>query len=78
MNFLKRFLKDKRAVSAAAVVSMAIALLLVAYLFPIALLAIADANTTGWVNVVITIFQTVLPIMAVIAVALKFMPWGKG
>ncbi len=55
------------------VIMMAVALLLVAYLFPIALLAIADANTTGWVSVVITMFQTVLPIIATIAVALKFL-----
>lgn len=60
-------------IGAKSVVMMAVALLLVAYLFPIALLAIADANTTGWVAVVITIFQTVLPIIATIAVALKFL-----
>lgn len=51
----------------------AVALLLVAYLVPIALLAIADANTTGWESVVITIFQVVLPIVATIGFALKFL-----
>lgn len=77
LNFVMRFKLARRGISAASVVGAAIALLLVAYLFPIALLAIADANTTGWVSVVITIFQTVLPIMAVIGMALKFMPWGR-
>ena len=59
--------------NAKSIVMFAVALLLVAYLFPIALTAIYDANITGWAAVVVTIFQTVLPIIAVIAIALKFL-----
>lgn len=59
------------------VVFMSIAILLVGILYPIGILAIADANTTGWNSSVITIFQTVLPILAVIGVALGFMKYGN-
>ena len=73
-----KFLKNKKGVTASVVVGIAVALLMVAYLFPIAILAIADANTTGWATVVITIFQTVLPIIAVIGIALKFLTGQTG
>ena len=58
-------------------VKMGVALLVVAIVMPIAILAIADANTTGWNASTITIFGTLLPIVAVIAVAIAFLP-GKG
>lgn len=54
-----------------------VAILLIGILAPIGLLAIADANTTGWNASVVTIFQTVLPILAVIGMALGFLKWGK-
>ena len=56
------------------ILGAAIGFFLVAILFPIALLAVADANTTGWNASTITIFQTVLPIIAVIGVAVSFLP----
>lgn len=53
---------------------MGVALLVVAIVMPIALLAIADANVTGWTSSTTTIFQTLLPVVAVIGVAIAFLP----
>jgi len=69
--------KDKRAIGVRGVVGAAVAILLIGILVPIGLLAVADANTTGWNASVITIFQTVLPILAVIGLALKFLPGSR-
>jgi len=61
------------------VVVMAVSFLLVAILGPIAISAIATGyNTTNWNASVITIFQVLLPIIWVIAVAIKYVPRGKG
>lgn len=54
------------------VIEMAIALLIVGVLFPIALQSIAVwTNITGVVG---TMFTVLLPVLAVIGVALEFMP----
>ena len=52
---------------------VSIALILVAALIPSALLAIASAPTSGWSESVKTIFQTVLPILAVVGLLYLFM-----
>ena len=73
-DFIKKFLHNKKAVGASAVVGIAVALLLSAYLLPIAINAIYSANTTGWDDAVTTIFQVVLVILAIVSIALKFLP----
>jgi hypothetical protein len=61
------------------VVIMAVSFLLVAILGPMAISAIATGyNTSTWNASVITIFQVLLPIIWVIAVAIKYIPRGKG
>jgi len=60
------------------VIGAAIAFFLIAILFPIAISEVANATTTNWNASVITIFQTVLPIIAVIGVAVSFLPEIKG
>jgi len=69
---IKRFWENKRGVGMGAVIGIALALIIVAYIVPISFLAIADANKTGWNAAVTTMFQTVLPIIAVIAIVYKF------
>lgn len=59
------------------VVILVVGFFLMSILGPIALLEIADANTTGWNSTVITIFQTVLPILFVIGIAIRYIPGGK-
>lgn len=55
------------------VVMLAVALLLIGILGPIGISEIANATTTNWNASVVTIFQTVLPILAVIGMALGFL-----
>jgi len=64
----------RAAAGPATVASIAVGVLIMAYILPIGLLAIADANTTGWTAVVITIFQTVMPILIILGLALKYVP----
>lgn len=71
---IKSFLKNKRAVTVSQVVGIAMALLIFAYLFPVAMQGITGANTTGWDDAVTTIFTVVLAILAIVGVALKFLP----
>lgn len=60
------------------IVSIAVGLLLVAILFPIALTTIADMNTTGVDPVVVTVISVLVPILAAIGVALYFLkPMSK-
>jgi len=77
-NFMKRFLKDKRAVGIADVVIMAVSFLLVAILGPIAIGEIYNATTTSWAPAVKTMFQVLLPILWCIGVAIAYVPRGKG
>lgn len=60
------------------VIGAAIGFFLIAILFPIGLDLIANETTTAWNASVITIFKTVLPIIAVIGVAVAFLPEIKG
>ena len=68
----------KAAMTIGSVILLGVALVMLAYLMPIGLLAIADANTTGWSAAVISIFQIVLPLVAVIGAALRFVPRKVG
>ena len=64
--------------TARAVVGVAVSILLVAILVPIAMTEMVGANTTGWGASLITIFGTVVPILAIIGIALKYIPSTKG
>ena len=64
--------------TAKAVVGVAVSILLVAILVPIAMTEMVGANTTGWGASLITIFGTVVPILAIIGIALKYIPSSKG
>lgn len=59
------------------VVVLAVSFFLVAILGPIAIGTIANTTTTNWNASVVTIFKTLLPIIWVIGVALKYIPRGK-
>jgi hypothetical protein len=56
------------------VIMLGIAMIATAYLIPISLQAIAEANLTGVNAAVASIFTIVLPILAILGVALAFMP----
>ena len=56
------------------VIELCIVLVVLAYLMPIGLQAIAEANMTGVNTAVTSIFTIVLPILAILGVALGLMP----
>lgn len=56
------------------VIMLGIAMIATAYLIPLSLQAIAEANLTGVNAAVASIFTIVLPILAILGVALAFMP----
>jgi len=61
-------------ISPSTVVMLTISFFLVVILGPIALNEVFGANTTGWSSTVKTIFQTLLPILWVIGVAIRYIP----
>ena len=73
MKFLNKLISGKRgAMTTQQVIGIAISLFLLAVLFPLAMIEIVGANTTAWNASVTTIFQTVLPILATIGVAVAY------
>lgn len=56
------------------VIGIAVALLLVAVLVPVALTTLAGANVTGVDGTVVTVLTILLPILAVIGIAMYFIP----
>lgn len=72
-DFLRRFKNDTRgAMTAYAIIGIGIGLFLFGIFFPLAMTEIMEANTTDWPTGVVTIFQTALPILGIIAVALGY------
>jgi len=59
------------------IIAIAVGLLLVAVLVPVALTTMADANVTGVDPVVVTVLTVLLPILAIIGIALYFIPKYK-
>ena len=59
------------------VIGIAVALLLVAVLVPVALTTLAGANVTGVDETVVTVLTILLPILAVIGIAMYFIPRWK-
>ena len=64
--------------SGRSIVGIAVSILLVAILVPIAMTEIVGANTTGFSSAVLTLFGTIVPILAIIGIALKYIPSSKG
>jgi H+/gluconate symporter-like permease len=58
------------------VVAIAIGLFVASVLIPPALQEISNANMTGITPSVSTIFTVLLPILAVVAIAIAFLPTG--
>ena len=56
------------------VILVVIAFFVAAILLPPALTQLYTASTTGWNSAVVTVVEVLLPILAVIGVALYFMP----
>lgn len=56
------------------VIELVVVVFLVGYLVPPAITAVVDAATTGWNPAVVTIFQVLLPILIIVAIALALMP----
>lgn len=59
------------------VIGIAVALLLVAVLVPVALTTLAGANVTGVDETVVTVLTILLPILAIIGIAMYFIPRWK-
>lgn len=55
-----------------------IAFFLLAIILPIAISTVANSSTVNWDASVVTIFQTLLPIIVVIGIAIKFVPKIRG
>lgn len=74
MRFLKRIKGDKRAEGTTGkIVGIAIGLFVASVIVPSALVSMANATLTGVDASVITIFQVLLPILAVIGIAMMFL-----
>ena len=71
---MRKFLRNKRAITSSAIIGLAVSFFLVAIMGPIAIGTIANTTTTNWDSAVVTIFQVVLPIIWVVGVALKYLP----
>lgn len=78
-KWLRKFLQDKRAISMRWVVLGIVSLFLIAILGPEAIGTIANANTANWNSAVVTVFQILLPVLAVVGFAIAYIPKvGKG
>lgn len=60
------------------VILVVIGFFVAAILVPPALTQIYSASTSGWNSAVVTVFQILLPILAVIGIALYFLPKIRG
>jgi hypothetical protein len=59
------------------IIEIAVGLLLVATLIPVALVTLAGSTLTGVSPVVVTVLTVLLPILAIIGIALYFIPRWK-
>jgi hypothetical protein len=59
------------------IITLAVALLVFAVIFPIAMQQVVSANTTGWSSAVATIFTVLVPILGALSVALIFIKYVK-
>lgn len=78
-GFLSDFRMNKRGdVSVKDAVLLAVAFFVSAIVMPIGITEIANANTTGWNTAVTTVFTILFPILALIALVLRFVPTKVG
>lgn len=56
------------------IVGIGVGLLVTATIIPVALVTLAEANVTGVSSVVVTVLTVLLPILAIIGLALYFLP----
>lgn len=76
---MRKLWKNKfGAVTPETIVVIVLAFLVLAYVGPIAISTIVNANTASWNSTVKTIFQVLLPIIFVIGMAILFIKHGKG
>jgi len=69
----------KAAVTPAQIIMLAVAFLLVGILVPLAMTTTGYlSSTTNWNTAVVTIFVTLVPILFIIGVAVRFIPHGGG
>ncbi len=68
---------DTRAVGARTAIMLGVAFFLIAVVFPIGMTQVTAANTTDWNTAVTTVFTVLLPILAVIGLAIKFLPGAR-
>lgn len=74
MSFRKWLKKDRSGEGLTGkIVGVAIGLFVAAVIMPAALVAIADANLTNVDPAIVTIFQVLLPIIAVIGIIMLFL-----
>jgi len=60
------------------VAMLVVTFIITAIVGPIAIDTIVATTTTNWNAAVVTIFKTLLPILFIIGVAIKYIPRGKG
>lgn len=58
-------------------VGIAVTLFITAILLPPALSQIYTANTSGWNSAVVTVFETLMPVLGVLSAALVFFVYLK-
>jgi len=79
---LKKLWKNKKgAISAQAIILLAVAALMVAVMFPMGMTEIIKYNATTkplWNAAVLTIFTLLTPILFIVGIAIKFIPRAKG
>jgi len=75
---MRKFLKNvKGAVGAKTIATIAISVILIGILVPIAMDELIASNTTGWSTAQKTLFQTVIPVLAIIGLALYYLPSSR-
>jgi len=75
VTFTKIFKDRKAKIVLSDIVIMAVGFLLVAILTPIGMTELVGANTTLWNTSVATIFQTLLPILYIIGIAIAYVKY---
>ena len=73
MTKISAFRKGASSADILIIVYIVVAFLVAAILFPIAMTQVTSANTAGWNSAVATVFVVLLPIFAVLAVALHLL-----
>jgi hypothetical protein len=56
----------------------AMAILVTAIMFPLAMQQVITTAATGWNAAVLVCWQVLLPVLVVVSIAIKFIPSGKG